>query len=47
MRTISAEKFDRVAGERADISDYLDWSALRLYDKGTAESSKPASHFGD
>lgn len=47
MRTVSAEKFDRVAEEGEDISHYLDWSAVRLYYEVAAEASRPAGQFGD
>jgi hypothetical protein len=47
MRTISAEKFDRLAEEGANISHYLDWAAARLYYEVAAEASKSVSQFGD
>jgi hypothetical protein len=47
MRTVSAEKFDRVAEEGADISHYLDWFAARHYYEVAAEASKSVSQFGD
>jgi hypothetical protein len=43
----SAEKFDSMAEEGADISHYLDWSAARLYYEVAAEASKSADQFGD
>lgn len=46
MRTVSAEKFDRVAEKGADISHYLDGSAARLYYEVAAEASKSAGQFG-
>ena len=47
MRTLSAEKFDRVAEEGSDIVHYLDWTAAWLYYEVAAEASKSAGQLGD
>jgi len=38
MRTVSAEKFDRVAEEGVDISHYLDWSRYAALLRGRGRS---------